>query len=90
MISFFRPGLYLAALGAIALGGWIMTFGRGDALGFPFELPEWLMFAGKDIAIGGIVIVVGLVVLAIAILTRPSEKEAAEEPPHAGPLDPGT
>jgi hypothetical protein len=89
MVSFFRPGLYLAALGAIALGGWIMAFGRGDAFGFPFELPHWLMFAGKDIAVGGIAVVVGLVVLAIAILTRPSEKEADEEPPHAGPLDPG-
>ena len=90
MVSFFRPGLYLAALGAIALGVWVMAFGRGDAFGFPFDLPDWLLFAGKDVAVGGIAAVVGLAVLAIAIPTRPSEKEAAEEPPHAGPLDPGS
>jgi hypothetical protein len=89
MVGFFRPGLFLAATAAIALGLWVMFAGGGGGFGFPFELPEWMLVAGKDVAVGSLAILAGLAVLVIAVLTRPSQKEEEENPPSVSQLRPG-
>ena len=89
MFDFFRPGLFLLGALAVAFGIWTMVSGRGDGFGFPFELPSWMLVAGKDAAVGGIVIIVGLLAILIAALTKPPGKVLEEDPPSVSQVEPG-
>jgi hypothetical protein len=90
VVNFYRIPLLLFSAAIIAAGIWIMVSGNGDGFGFPFDLPEWMLMAGKEMAVGSIVLLAGLVVIVVALALRPSKQEAENDQGPVGPLDSGT
>ena len=74
---------------AVAFGIWTIVSGRGDGFGFPFELPSWMLVAGKDAAVGVIVVIAGLLMILVAALTKPPRKELEQNPPSVSQVEPG-
>ncbi len=89
MYDFFRPGLFLLGAAGAAFGLRIIVWGDGDGFGFPFELPDWILIAGKDAAVGGLAIVAGVLAILVAALTKPPKVVLERDSPSTSQIKPG-